>query len=121
VDSSGALYVVDYYTIRKGSIASDPITVFTIQPQSQTVNSGNSVTFTVAASGSPTPSYQWRKDGAVISGATTSSYTIASVSSSDAGSYTVTATNNAGTVTSNAAALTLITPPSNTVITFTIQ
>ncbi len=81
----------------------------TTQPASQFVTVGHSVTFTVAASGSPTPTLQWKKNGVNISGANSSSYTIASVVTGDAGSYTVIATNSAGSATSNAAVLTLTT------------
>ena len=87
----------------------------TTQPSSQTINAGNSVTFTAAAGGNPTPTYQWRKDTVKISGATSATYTIATVATGDAGSYTVTVTNSAGSVTSGAAALTVnVTAPSFT-------
>jgi len=45
------------------------------QPQSQTITVGSSVTFSVSASGSGTLSYQWRKNGSSIGGATGSSVT----------------------------------------------
>lgn len=86
---------------------------FTSQPTAQTVTVGGAATFTVAASGNPAPSYQWLKDGAAItnranvSGATTSILTITSASASDAGNYSVTASNSAGSATSTAAALTV--------------
>ncbi len=78
---------------------------FTTQPQSQTVSIGASVVFSSAATGTPSPSYQWKKNGTAISGATNSSYSISSVQASDAGSYTVVASNSAGSATSNAAVL----------------
>ncbi len=78
---------------------------FTTQPQSQTVTVGAPVTFTAAAGGSPT--YQWQKDGANLAGATTASYTIASVAAGDAGTYVVVATNSAGSVNSSGAVLTV--------------
>jgi len=80
---------------------------FTTQPVSQTVTAGASVTFSAAAGGNPSPTYQWRKDGANLSGATGVSFTLASAQLSDAGSYTVVATNSAGTATSSAATLTV--------------
>ena len=79
----------------------------TTQPKSQTVDEGDSVTFSVTASGTTPLSYQWKKDGSNISGATSSAYTINSAKTSDAGNYTVTVSNSAGSVTSSAATLTV--------------
>jgi hypothetical protein len=80
----------------------------TIQPKNQGGGVGQSVTFTVVATGSPAPTYQWSKDGTAITAATGASYTIASVQTSDAGSYSVVATNSAGSAPSNAALLTVL-------------
>jgi len=44
------------------------------QPQSQSVGEGIGATFSVGASGTPPFTYQWRKNGAPIAGATNSSY-----------------------------------------------
>ncbi len=95
---------------------------FSTQPASQTVTAGNAVTFTAAASGTPAPTYQWQKAGVNISGATSATYTIAGTVGGDAGSYTVVATNSAGSVTSNPATLT-VSPaaPSNAIVSFTVQ
>ena len=79
----------------------------TTQPVPQTVTVGNSVTFSVAAIGYPTPTYQWRKGGTPISGATGSSYTIGFPLTADAGSYDVVVSNSAGSVTSTAVTLTV--------------
>ena len=85
----------------------------TTHPSSQTVNEGATVTLTGAASGSPSPTYQWRKDGnpltngGVVSGATTTTLTLTGVTTSDAGSYTLMATNTAGSAISNAATITV--------------
>jgi len=93
----------------------------TTQPAGQSITNGNSVSCTVVATGSPTPTYQWLKNNVDISGATNSTFTIASVSPSDAGSYTVIVTNSIGSVTSNAAVLTVLVGPFNAVITITVQ
>ena len=77
------------------------------QPQSATVTAGTSVSFSVTATGTAPLSYQWRKDGASITNALSSTYSIASAQAGDAGNYTVVITNSAGSVTSNAAALTV--------------
>src|SRR5262249_59589866 len=62
--------------------------------------------------GSSPLSFKWRKDGAAIPGAPDATYTIAGASPDNAGSYTVPVTNAAGSVTSDPAMLTVITPPS---------
>jgi sugar lactone lactonase YvrE len=89
------------------------------QPQSQSVAAGANVTFTVVATGSPVPTYQWYYAGSLltnvtnqISGATTNTLSLTNVQSGNAGNYTVTVTNSVGSSTSNAAQLTVtsITP-----------
>lgn len=75
-------------------------------PQSQTAVAFQSVQFSVAASGTSL-SYQWLFDGQPISGATGSSYSIPLVQATDAGSYSVVVGNLAGSVTSQAATLTV--------------
>ena len=79
--------------------------VITSQPGAVTVVAGGSATFSVAATGNPSPTYQWLRNGAAISGATAASYSMASVQTADAGSYTVVVSNAAGSVTSSAATL----------------
>lgn len=83
--------------------------VFTVQPQSQTKYQGQGVTFTATAIGNPSPSYQWQFNGGNISGATSSSYTINSISTNDTGNYSVIASNSYGSTTSATAALTVLT------------
>jgi sugar lactone lactonase YvrE len=80
------------------------------------------VTFTAAASGSPAPTYQWQFGGTTISGATSASYTIASAATTNAGTYTLVATNSAGSATSNGAVLTVSSaPPATTAPAITTQ
>ncbi len=79
----------------------------TTHPQSQTKTAFESVTFSMTATGTEPFSYQWRKNGTDISGATGSSYTISSLVTADAGNYDVVLTNSCGSVTSNAATLTV--------------
>ncbi len=102
-DFSSAVYT---YTITvNGAAATAPS--ITTQPVSQTVTVGANVTFTVAASGSPAPTFQWRKDTVAISGETGTSLMLSNVQTGAAGTYTVVATNSAGSVTSNGAVLTV--------------
>lgn len=82
------------------------------QPAGQTAHAGSRVSFTVSALGNPPPTYQWRKNGTDIGGATGSSYTIASLTTADAGEYSVRVSNNLGNVDSSSAALNVFAPTS---------
>jgi len=84
----------------------------TTQPANRTVNAGQTATFSVAATGTGTLSYQWKKNGATIGGATSASYTTPATVASDSGaSFTVTVTASSVSVNSNAATLTVNAPP----------
>jgi len=80
----------------------------TTQPASQSVTAGQMATFTVVATGSPTLTYQWQKNHANITGATSSSYTTPATATSDSGeTFDVVVSNSIGTVTSVSASLTV--------------
>ena len=81
--------------------------VITAQPAAQAVAVGANATFTVAATGSGTLTYQWLKDGVAIAGATSSTLTVSSVTSANAGNYSVKVTNATGSITSTGIALTV--------------
>ncbi len=110
--SSGALTVAT-------STGTTP--TITTQPTSISVAVGGSASFTVAASGSGTLSYQWYKDSSAITGATSTTYTIASVATTDAGTYDCIVTNSVGSATSSAATLTVTTNTGDTTPTITTQ
>jgi len=80
---------------------------FTTQPSATSVTAGNYVMLSTMVTGTSPISYQWKKDGVNISGATYSTYTINSATTVDAGNYTVLVTNAVGSVTSNAALVTV--------------
>lgn len=82
----------------------------TVQPISLSIMAGASASFSVVVSGTSPFTYQWRKDGIAINGATSTSYTIGSASINDAANYTVVISNSAGSVTSNAVALSVASP-----------
>jgi DNA/RNA endonuclease G (NUC1) len=92
--------------------------VITTQPVSQTVDLGNGVTFNVAATSNNggTLSYQWRKDGQPLAGATSTAFSIPAVTGQDAGTFDALVTNTFnGTTTSTTslgATLTVHEPPS---------
>ncbi len=81
------------------------LTVATIgtAPQNQTLVTGQGIALNVAATGSGTLSYQWRRDGLPIPGATGTSFTTSPATLLDAGRYDVVVTNAAGPAVSPAA------------------
>jgi Putative Ig domain/Immunoglobulin domain/Immunoglobulin I-set domain len=80
------------------------------QPQNQTILNGGTATLVVAASGTSPLSYQWRKNGSNVPGATYSAFNLFSVQPNDAGTYSVVVTNAAGSATSSGAVLTVLIP-----------
>jgi hypothetical protein len=98
--ATGLTTILAVYAGERPAIATQPLT--------QTFTDGQaSLTLTVVASGVPAPTYQWKKDGVAISGATSASLALSTLGASDAGSYTVVVTNSFQSVTSAAAVLTL--------------
>src|SRR5437660_483496 len=89
-----------------GSVTTAPSV--TSQPGSQSVTAGQTAIFSVSATGTAPLSYQWKKNGIAVSGASSSAYTTPATSTSDSGAqFTVIVSNSAGSVTSSAAVLTV--------------
>lgn len=116
VAGSGPVYRVRVYSAA-GSVTSSAATVsvtaptptapvITAQPQSASAPYGQAATFSVGASSTLAVSYQWSRNGAAIAGATSTSYTTPITVPGDNGaSFTVTATNSAGSTMSAPATL----------------
>jgi hypothetical protein len=106
VTSSAATLTVDAFGV------SIPPTI-TLQPVGVTTYAEEDVTFTIAATGDPTPTYQWRKNGVAISGETGTTLFLAIVSESDEATYSCTVSNQGGSVLSDIVSLTVdpIPPP----------
>lgn len=82
--------------------------VITSQPQSQTGYVGQTMQFSVVATGSPSLKYQWQKNGTAIAGATGASYTTPVLTGANNGDkITVVVSNPVNSVTSNVATLTV--------------
>jgi len=98
-------------------LESDGSPSITLQPLSQTVTAGTTLSLLVMAVGHQPLSYQWQfrrsdlTDNARITGSWGNTLTIAGLSLSDAGSYQVIVTNDYGSATSAGAALTVSGPP----------
>lgn len=83
----------------------------TTQPANATVTVGQSATFTVSATGTPPLSYQWRKNGTSIPGATSSTYVTPATTSADNGAkFDVTVRNGTQPDATSAAATLTVNP-----------
>ncbi|MGA2174235.1 MAG: immunoglobulin domain-containing protein [Verrucomicrobiota bacterium] len=113
-DPSGDLYISDN---NSGAIRERLLPIvggtpsITTQPLSQDVAESNNFTLTVAATGTPAPSYQWNKNGALIPGQTTSAFTVVNAVRTNSGTYYVVVANTAGSVPSDAAVVHVLVPP----------
>jgi len=101
-----------------GSAMSNPATLtvdpapvapsITTQPANQTVTVGQMATFSVMAAGTAPLTYQWQKNSANISGATSAIYTTPATVSGDSGAtFRVMVTNSLKSIMSNSATLTV--------------
>ena len=80
----------------------------TIQPVSQTVHSGANVSFSLAPTNSSSSlSYQWRKNGTNIVGATNMALQLVNVTTNNTGNYDVIVSNTNGNMGSGGATLTV--------------
>ena len=75
------------------------------QPLDLTVTAGQTATFSVTAAGSGPLSYQWRRDGTNVAGATANSYAFAAALADHGAVFSVVVSGPGGSVTSNAATL----------------
>ena len=102
------------YTVRFAANFDEPLTLgnpaapaITRQPINVSATAGSSASFTVAATGQLPLTYQWRKDGAPVAGATNPSLVLSGVQAAAAGTYSVVVTNSLGTAVSENARLIL--------------
>ncbi len=107
-------------TVSIGSVATRDVVLalsgqpeIVAQPTSRTNFTGTPASFTVSASGQSPLAYQWRLNSTNLVNSTNASHNIASVTTNDAGNYTVVITNSLGSVTSTVAVLTVEVPPIN--------
>jgi hypothetical protein len=82
------------------------------QPVGTNISGGTNVTFTFAVSavGTPPLTYQWSKDGNVLTSGPSSNYSLFNLTRSNSGIYSVIITNIAGNITSSNAVLTVRVP-----------
>jgi hypothetical protein len=82
---------------------------------------GTPVTMKVTAEGAQPMTYQWKKNGGDIPGATSDTYRIAALTKGDAGTYTVQVTNASGSVRSDEGVLFLPPPPTKVTVLFVVE
>jgi hypothetical protein len=110
------------YSVRVGNVSGSvlsstaQVTVLTpaqitSQPSSVTTNAGSNAIFQVSAVGIGTLTYQWRKDGSNIAGATSPVLALTNVQLPDAGIYTVVVSDSVGPMISDPAMLTVVLRP----------
>ena len=116
ITNTGGIVTSNTATLTVGAAPTPTAPVITTQPVAKNVATSSTVVFSVTATGSPAPTYQWRKDGVNltsgvngVSGATSATLVINSASvAASAGSYSVVVSNGVGTpVTSTAVTLTV--------------
>jgi hypothetical protein len=88
--------------------------LITLQPQSQSVSGGATVTFRVAAEGAGALRFQWFFNGTPIAGATATNLILTNVQLTAIGDYTVLVTDDLGSVLSGAASLVVRVKPTVT-------
>jgi hypothetical protein len=80
----------------------------TLNPSSQTISSGSTIVFKTQSTSALASTYQWYLNGVAIAGATSSTLFIPAATSANAGAYSCTVTNAAGSASTLLAQLTLL-------------
>lgn len=93
-----------------GAHAATPVSI-TSQPSSMLVSEGTWQRIKVGATGTTPISYQWYKNGSLLTGATSNSITFKSIKATNAGSYYCVIKNPVSTATSSAASLKIMSVP----------
>ena len=108
--TASGIYNVTVGALNGGGVGTAPLGITVVaeaqpaivaQPVPQQIAVGTTATFSVAATGAPTLTYQWRKDGSNITGATNATYTLSNAQTTHAGNYDVVIGNAYGSVTSD--------------------
>lgn len=127
VDASHDLYftgTIDEVAIYKTALAEDRVwahfvaqygtglaPTIQVQPVPVTAYVNMPAKLSAAAAGSQPMSYQWKKNGVDVPGATTDTLNFAKLQASDAGRYTLVVQNSIGSVTSDEVVLTVLALP----------
>ena len=101
--STRAITIVNTFSNNTPVVVGAPSII--ASPQNLTTNAGSTVFFNVGATGNAPLAYQWRFNGANITGANSATLILNNVQSANAGQYDCVVSSPLGTVTSGAATL----------------
>ncbi len=103
-----------YHTVALVGIVLPVVPSITRHPTNQIAKVGTNILLSAVAQGSSPLSYQWRRNGNPVTGATSASLPLNNVQLTDAGDYWVVVTNSYGAVTSAVARVNAYLPPATT-------
>jgi hypothetical protein len=98
---------LDTFAIDNFTVVTGPTLTISTSPAAQTVTSGQSANFSVSAAGTGTLTYQWRRNGVAIPGATASTLSLASLRTVDSGNIDVVVSDTVSSATATATTLTV--------------
>jgi len=104
VDKNGNQYAGPVH--QTGGAVNPVLPIITVQPANQIASLGGSATFSVSAVGNSALTYQWRFNGAVVGG-NSSSLNLSGIATTQSGTYSVTVSSAAGSTPSALATLTV--------------
>lgn len=95
---------IDNLTVQFSPAGSAPPSIAT-QPQDEAAGEGGFAFFSVGATGSPAPDFQWQFNGTNLPDATNATLALTNLAMNQAGNYSITVTNLAGATNSRAVTL----------------
>ena len=111
LNNLGVMTTRGSHSICHVTASSDSAPAITTQPASVSIKASQNASFYVASTGTAPINYQWNKNGLPISGATSATYTTSLTAVDDDAKFNVVVSNNAGSITSNTATVTVTTVP----------
>lgn len=109
-NANGSSYLIDNVAVTHTAAPAAVAPTIQAQPQDVTAVVGGDGAFSVTATGTPAPTYQWRRNGTLLAGATGPTLMFADLKTTDADVYDVVVSNAGGSIESATARLTVLTP-----------
>lgn len=109
-NANGSSYLIDNVSVTHTAAPTAVAPTILAQPQDMTAVVGDDGAFSVTATGTPAPTYQWRRNGTLLAGATGPTLMFSDLKTTDADVYDVVVSNAGGSIESATARLTVLTP-----------